>query len=1256
MTRARRNIESEPTRKNVMEADATISKHAYEMQLRSESRYAVGSSSEQEESQFVVNNQFSEFFAEQGIQYKSDINAIFRDFIEEESKQLTERLSAIWTKQRPRDWASKTEKYQSWDEIKNWDRIVQCPKCGHNVERTEASNDWNFWNRTKNILKPIVDNSDDLVAEIINPSHILHERYINFTKAREVFSQKYDFVNSQEGEENSEQFAQDELDTAFHHDKDVYNIMTHLNYCEGESSCCHSCGEDLFYFTPGPTEKGSHSLYFENISKSALSALVSSLLNSNSLQSSRMFTGNIVGFKLPEQLENFDESPYIDEVEGFMDYKLLTDIRRGDLDRELDALIHCQENSEYRNKSVIKAAQLRKTGKVQLGAGLVDQNQFAYRRHRAAISGAFQACFPFVGSEEHQINMTFNLPSGERIAFIESENSLKDSLSTLSMVVINKMASELTRFKPALFFEEAIYQEQEQLKWAKELAAQLLLVIVELGTIVKIRKITPDDNENKKGPTPKHKMWNVMFRDSFKDKLFAKFNHHDLDTDNRLGSSLLNHFQTERADPMFVPPLKRTMNQLEGGYLTLPGQLKNPLIRNNANEQLFKIKRFEPSESAVSNINRLQQTSWKINEQITQTCLRMLYSHIREFVSQIEINESKYGFQIDYNGQFPEFSIHQMQEWQESMWLASDMLQNEANKFWHAWCFDWRGRMYTCSNLLSPQGDDLSRGLLLFGEEENLDETGWKWMRRAIGRSYQGRDFSTEGEITFDEHGKFKWGKIELSQQDCSVWNDLQQKLSSKSWKNIDAVFENPKMNELLVRVLTAVVEDPLGNQSIWAKGDVFRKKAEGFQRLAISQAYIAALTEYNNGNKSPSVSIPIVLDASSNIYQHAAILTQDGEMAKAVNVLPNETNLPSDVYAKVADCVRKMWGKENPFTAMGIQGELLNDIMGLALDRSIAKKPVMTIGYGSDPERLHSTLLTHNKEQSGIHDWVPVNPKDGSKLCSEEENKLWEEYPEKKDRDKFLVYKMVAHPNSTLGKLRDSIPHEKHTDVAKAIIKSFVEAIDVVLGGHSVLKDTLESSRRLVLKSMDEPNYTSWVLNDGSVVRNIVHTKTKPRSTMPWAGTNLKHQIRFSILLQSEQRDPGKEGSGLPPNFVHSIDAGHMRDFIEEFSNEKTADKIWSVHDAFGSHPNHIDLLDMIVTKTFFSTHQTTTGVSHLQSLVSNALETSLKQKDKIHDEKTAGHISKMQTCIEKFESQAPEVVYEAINGVDSDEIYLIS
>ena len=66
------------------------------------------------------------------------------------------------------------------------------------------------------------------------------------------------------------------------------------------------------------------------------------------------------------------------------------------------------------------------------------------------------------------------------------------------MIVINKMATELTRLKPSIFFEQTDYPEQEQLKWAKELAAQLLLVIVELGTIVKIERLLRQQRDEKR--------------------------------------------------------------------------------------------------------------------------------------------------------------------------------------------------------------------------------------------------------------------------------------------------------------------------------------------------------------------------------------------------------------------------------------------------------------------------------------------------------------------------------------------------------------------------------------------------------------------------------------------------------------------------------------------------------------------------------------------------------------------------------------
>ena len=51
--------------------------------------------------------------------------------------------------------------------------------------------------------------------------------------------------------------------------------------------------------------------------------------------------------------------------------------------------------------------------------------------------------------------------------------------------------------------------------------------------------------------------------------------------------------------------------------------------------------------------------------------------------------------------------------------------------------------MYTCSNLLSPQGDDLARGLLNF-EGLPLDETvGSGYEERAVAHTYRGRKIPT---------------------------------------------------------------------------------------------------------------------------------------------------------------------------------------------------------------------------------------------------------------------------------------------------------------------------------------------------------------------------------------------------------------------------------------------------------------------------------------------------------------------------------
>ena len=79
---------------------------------------------------------------------------------------------------------------------------------------------------------------------------------------------------------------------------------------------------------------------------------------------------------------------------------------------------------------------------------------------------------------------------------------------------------------------------------------------------------------------------------------------------------------------------------------------------------------------------------------------------------------------------------------------------------------------------------------------------------------------------------------------------------------------------------------------------------------------------------------------------------------------------------------------------------------------------------------------------------------------------------------------------------------------------------------------------------------------------------------------------VTFSRNAMSDKRDISGERRGIAPNFIHSLDACHMRLFATAMARNGVTD-IWSVHDAFGCHPNHIEDMRYIVNKTFVEVHQ---------------------------------------------------------------------
>ena len=100
---------------------------------------------------------------------------------------------------------------------------------------------------------------------------------------------------------------------------------------------------------------------------------------------------------------------------------------------------------------------------------------------------------------------------------------------------------------------------------------------------------------------------------------------------------------------------------------------------------------------------------------------------------------------------------------------------------------------------------------------------------------------------------------------------------------------------------------------------------------------------------------------------------------------------------------------------------------------------------------------------------------------------------------------------------------------------------------------------------------------SDSYVLNTIVN------AVMAYIGT---FNTTFSRQILSDKRDLDAKKRGIAPNFVHSLDACHMRMVVNQLAINGVND-IWSVHDAFGCHPNHIDDLRFIVNVKFEETHR---------------------------------------------------------------------
>ena len=399
--------------------------------------------------------------------------------------------------------------------------------------------------------------------------------------------------------------------------------------------------------------------------------------------------------------------------------------------------------------------------------------------------------------------------------------------------------------------------------------------------------------------------------------------------------------------PCIIPP-RNWESWIKGGFYSNRLAKLTSLVKTRSGQQRDTQGPLLTSANmpdVLNSINALQQTSWKINTKILRVVqevwernlqLGMPPSEPYEIPSAPDIGDRK---PRDLEGaekdKFDEWkaearTLHTLETQRESellsivraMRLASKM--ESIDTMWLVYQMDFRGRTYSTTNGVSPQGADISKALVHFGKAEPLTKRGWYW---------------------FKVHGANKYGFDKGSYDDRVEW------VHNREQSIIQAG------------------QDPIGCADVWKDAD------KPYQFLAWCIEYSEAM-RHPTGPWEYLSHLPVALDGSCNGLQHFSAMLRDEVGGNSVNLVPN--NKPADIYQDVADvCTRKLQEivqqPEHEHYIMAANWlALFNKLSNGKMTRKLSKKPVMTLPYGSTLQTCTKTVHEWYLDQK--IDFFPVN------------------------------------------------------------------------------------------------------------------------------------------------------------------------------------------------------------------------------------------------------------------------------------------
>lgn len=361
----------------------------------------------------------------------------------------------------------------------------------------------------------------------------------------------------------------------------------------------------------------------------------------------------------------------------------------------------------------------------------------------------------------------------------------------------------------------------------------------------------------------------------------------------------------ESLDPFWMPLKdypKQWDNKWSGGYEVENGLPPVTIIKTK--DKSFLRKNDEPMEKVMSCLNTLQNTPWRINEQVCSTLQDIWENNIKigslparedEDLPPIT-EEDKEDPELLKNWKRKAAAVYEYNASTRSRRLL--VLNTIAmakryvdTRFYLPHQCDFRGRAYAIPAYLNHMGPDFSKGLLRFdrgkkiGKDEDLK---WLYIHGA-------NTFGVKG--TYDQ--RVAWAE-ENTAKILSVADNYRSEL------------------------------------------DFINQADDTFQFLA----YCYEIGRMHKEGSDFVTHLPCQMDGTNNGLQLLGLLTRDMSSCVATNVAPS--NYPMDIYQIVAD-------KASEYLKQDTTNPFANHWLTFGVSRSCAKRPTMTQPYGSTPHSCRS-------------------------------------------------------------------------------------------------------------------------------------------------------------------------------------------------------------------------------------------------------------------------------------------------------------